>query len=82
MFREIDLLTRKERGAAVVEVSRASQRDEMGEGGITHPVLGIVEQQVVEAQLVAGEAVGVLGKEVRDRPVADLHPMGFQGSKG
>ena len=50
----------------------------MGEGGVIGPVLGIIEEEIVEFDMVARKPAGVRREEIRDPVLADLDPVRFQ----
>ena len=54
----------------------------MGEGGVSRPVLRIIEEQVIQRDVMARETVGVRREKIRNAMLADLDPVRFQRGHG
>ena len=74
----VDDLAREQRGAALLELRRPREIDEQAHRLARHPMLRIVEQQVVERDMKIGEAPGILAEQVGGARLGDIRPMGHE----
>ena len=81
-FRVIDGIPGEEALAGVLDPCRAGKGQQMGEGGVIGPVLGIIEEEIVEFDMIAREAGRVRSEEIRDAMLADLDPVRLQRGHG
>ena len=82
MLGRIDLLAGEQRGAPRLEPCRAGKRREQLHGAPIRPVLGEVEQEIVEPQAEALEAIWIRREEIARAPRRDIAAMVLERGKG
>jgi hypothetical protein len=81
-LRMIDETPRKQALAGLLHPGGAGEGQQMGQGGVVCPVLGIIEEEIVERHMIAREAVGIRSEEIRDTVLADLNSVRLKRGHG
>ena len=79
---DVDRLAGEHGVAALLDLGRLGQRQQAGHHLVVDQVLGIVEQEIVEAGGELGEAAGIVGEALAQRRGGDGGPVRFQRSEG
>ena len=79
---DVDRLAGEHGVAALLDASRIRQRQQAGHHLVVDEVLGIVEQEIVEAGREPREAAGIVGETLAQRRGEDGGPVRFQRGEG
>ncbi len=82
VFGDVDRLASEHGVAAPLDPCRLGQRQQAGHHLVVDEVLGIVEQEIVEARRELGEASGIVGETLAERCGGNGGPVRFQRGEG